>query len=278
MSGRIVWPVVAVVALAISCTSSRPAGDRAAPSRSYVGQGTLVIEAGEPARLCALMYTPTGELASSCLFGIEVAGIDVAELPTARSENGLTVVDDVRLVGTWDGTTLTVSHVPEVATTRPPSSTSTQSLPACPDDGAEDPPSIPEDFDAWKSQSDALDEFGRQNPELYAGRWASDGSTVEQVVALTDDSEANRAAVAAIYPWACVVHRPNSENDLLNLQAELQLARLPNGNRVIGSGTDPVASTLDIIVLVRDDVTEQWLADRYGDRVAIESAALLEPL
>jgi hypothetical protein len=238
----------------------------------YVGHGTLVAEPGQPLRLCTVMFAPTGEVAPTCTFGVELSGLDTAGLPMTTTDGGLRILDGVRLIGTWDGTTLAVTQPLELARPEPePWDPST--IPACPA-GATGAPPVPDDFEQWKQYNDALDAFARDNPDLYAGRWASNSSIVELVVALTDDSEANRDAVTDVYPWACVVHRPNSEASLLALQAELQQAALPNGNRVLSSGTDPVASTLEVGVLVLDEPTRQWFEERHGDLVSLEGVVL----
>jgi hypothetical protein len=56
--------------------------------------------------------------------GVEVRGVDVQRVPGARRlSNGVIETDSVRLVGTWDGSTLNITELPRRATPSQPSPT-----------------------------------------------------------------------------------------------------------------------------------------------------------
>jgi hypothetical protein len=84
-------------------------------SDRYSATGPLMIVPGKQAlRVCLVI--PLSLPPPGC-GGVEVRGVDVWQVPgAARLSNGAVMTDPVRVVGTWDGTALSVTEPPRRAT------------------------------------------------------------------------------------------------------------------------------------------------------------------
>jgi hypothetical protein len=240
----------------------------------YKGRGTIVATPDGAVTLCGGAQTLEGRYPPeppSCAIGVRVAGVDIRSIPTVQTIAGTAFVDDVTVVGTWDGTTLAVTGPPMVGG---PVAATAIDFPGCPRPLTPRPP-LPGSFDEWNAATEALDRFAAENPDLYAGRWSADGSVETLVVALTDGNATNVATVAGVYPWACVVERPHTEAEGRGIEPEILSAALPHGNRVMSTGFDPVMSAEVVSVLVLDPATQHWFDERYGDLVDLRGELLV---
>jgi hypothetical protein len=178
------------------------------------------------------------------------------------------------LVGTFDGTTFTLTQPPTPPTlefTEPPPDFS----PPCPT-----PPG------GWPRISAALGAYqafvsAAQSPPDFAGLWVDQQSQVGDpgrdvmTVAYTGDVERHRAELRAIWngPF-CVIQRARSLADLLQIQREFPSVAQGLGLKDVSSEVDPVRDRVEATVFVADPAAQQALDHRFGSGVVVLSGEL----
>jgi hypothetical protein len=228
--------------------------------------GAVIARDGGPVEVC---HAVLDSLPPQCGGGIEVRGLDPAAVPGATSQRGVTWTDQaVRLVGTWDGTALTVTR------------------PAEPAPFGEDPDD-PDRFEppcdellggpgGWSADgAGVLRTYGETQPDSFAGMWvARDQRTF--TLAFTGDLELHRAGIAAVYGGpVCVAPADFPLAELLGIQEELNDRFAELG--LLWSSVGEVDNRVEIGVV---EATEQLVTElerRYGpDRLIV--SGWLRPL
>jgi hypothetical protein len=176
------------------------------------------------------------------------------------------------LVGTWDGTTFTV--------TEPPSPSEAGGAPAAEELDFSAP--CPEPDGGWPVVSGlTLDQHqaflaAAQAPPDFAGMWVdAPGGTGDPgrwiyTIAYTGDLDAHRADLQAIWPGPlCVVRLPRTLAELQTIQQDVS-ERARTGEldlHVLWSGIDEVHGRVQLGVLVDEPAASADLDARYGPGV-----------
>ncbi len=208
---------------------------------------TGVVEArGDGPRMCIEPLRCTNVRLTGPLFDQWVAGAE----PDER----------VRLVGIYDGTTLTVTDPVEPAGPDRWFPTPTFPVP-CP---------APEG--GWPTGSFPLpgfDEYLTAHADQVAGRWQGDGGVL--VVGFTGDVDAHRAALADLWPSGrlCVIQQPHALRELLAAQADVTDTLQRSGSTLMGSATDEIGDVVRVSVWQTDQATLDVVAARHGDAVDV---------
>jgi hypothetical protein len=173
------------------------------------------------------------------------------------------------LVGTFDGTSFTV--------TQPPTPPIPESLEPPPDFS----PPCPPPPGGWPRIITALGayeafESAAQSPPDFAGMWVDQQSQVGDpgrdvmTVAYTGEVERHRAELSAIWngPF-CVIQRTRSLAALLQIQRELPGVGQGIGLKNLSSEVDPVRDRVEATVFVADPAAQQALDRRFGPGVVV---------
>ncbi len=213
--------------------------------------------------------------------GLPLHGFAWSQLPpTAVHRSGpVTWAGGVRLVGTFDGTTLTLTRPASLA---PADGVGTGERPRPPPRSrrrARLPPAVGASSTRQGGQDDwsALDAYVTRQPD-YSTSWIDASSHVQGATgqpagnvftaAFTGDAAAHRRAIAAIWGGAvCVVTRPYSRADLARVQAEIFSAAARRAGVKALSGGSTVShgrAVLAVTVLVATPQVEAWIHRRAG--------------
>ena len=211
--------------------------------------------------------------------GVTVLGWDWAAVEGEESANGTTWGGDYRVVGTFDGTALTLTEPPRPAEPQRPVD---RLGPACPE-----PPGGWTAPDPARTDDGALQAAMRvalAHPE-HAGLWVSgDGPGTEAPeqrvlnVALAADPAAHEAELRA--QWGgplCVVRQERRLEELRRIQEALSTVAPELGLSLTGTSVDVTRGVVELGVVAVDDAQQAALDDRYGAGV-VEVTPALRPL
>jgi hypothetical protein len=181
------------------------------------------------------------------------------------------------LVGTFDGTSFTVTEPPTpptVGSVEPPPDFSP---PCSPPPGGW--PKISTQLGAYQAFVSAA-----QSPPDFAGMWVDQQSQLGDpgrdvmTVAYTDNVERHRAELSAIWNGpVCVTQRARSVAALLQIQRELPGVGQGLGLKNLSSAVDPVRDRVEATVFVADPAAQQALDRRFGPGV-VELTGQLKPV
>jgi hypothetical protein len=268
---------VAVAPVSTPTTTKAPAAG--APQR-YSADGTVLQEPSHGPQLCFMVET---SLPPQCS-GTPIAGWDWKKVFGKETANG-TTWGEFHIVGTYDGTRITITQAPTKAHTPPPIKLPDYTTP-CPT-----PAGGWKVVDRSKFTIDDYNAFAnaaRTQPDS-AGLWLDsqtpvEGSTSlfpEQVlnVAFTGDLDAHRTQLRALWggPF-CVLHHDRSMAALQQIQAELNGAVGRDlGLQERSASIDEVNNDIRFDVLVATPAAQAALDRRYGDGL-IHLHGLLTPV
>lgn len=269
--------LVPLLLLLTACGTSAPA-PAAAPAPSPVGQQfeatAAVLESPEHGpELC---WSMLDSLPPQCS-GVPVVGWDWADVGGEESARGTTWGGGYHVVGTYDGTALTLTQPARDA----PRSTTDQ-------DPIGTPCPVPEG--GWRVEDPTrLDDgavqaamaFATAHPQ-HAGFWLdhldlSDPAALRVLnVATAGDVAAHERRLRELWGGAlCVVRRPHTLARLREVQDEVQAGGL--GLQVTSSYADEVHGVVRITAVTVDDRQRAALEERYGPGV-VEVEPHLRPV
>jgi hypothetical protein len=276
------WVAVAIGAgLAMSaCGTSRSASEPEVPAASGPRYEITarVGDFGSGTHLCILPVAGVGgDPPSAACGGPSVAGLDWETTDHEESDGART--GTYHLVGTWDGTTLTL--------TEPPSAP----VPAMGDDDSRtinfDPP-CPEPPGGWPSGEVTLEEWMDfrariQEPADYAGSWVKQQSDVADptkdimTIAYTGDPDAHRAEIEAYWPNPiCVIQHRTTLTELQRIAEEVMRSDGP-ALSFLGGGVDQFGGVVRISVIAATPEDQAMLDERYGPGV-VELQGMMKPV
>jgi hypothetical protein len=198
-----------------------------------------------------------------------------------QSVNG-TTWGDYHLVGTYDGTTFTLTESASAPRPRTPAALPNFATP-CPEPpggwGVVDPSKVAlSDYQAFMSAA--------QSPPDYAGMWVDESTNHDGIagvpiktvmnVAYTGSLDQHRADLAAVWGGPiCVVSHARSEADLRAIQSEIVADNgKALGLQIQSSFTDDVANVVNATAMVLDEGAQSRADDRYGVGVVVLDAYL----
>jgi hypothetical protein len=261
---------VAIGVAALGHPSSAPAA-RPSPRPStqlWAGTAALLQTPGHGLLLCG--GGTLDSLPPAGCGGAIVHGLDPMTVPGAhRFPNGTITAPSVRLVGTWDGTALTVTEPPELSQ---PSPGPTVDIPG---------PSCPEPPGGWPYDRVDLQRIQRVQAYLAtqpdAGTLRVDNSQRIFTAPFTGDLERHRADIARLYDGPiCVEAVQRSDRELravgTRAQAELKARglQLLNGNS--GGSAFPYDELTVVAVTAREKAE---IEAEYGG--ALRLTSFLQP-
>jgi hypothetical protein len=238
-----------------------------APVQQYSADATVLQDPKHGPQLCFMVAT---SLPPQCS-GTPIAGWDWKKVVGEEAANG-TTWGEFHVVGTYDGTRITITQAPTKAHTPPPVKLPDYTTP-CPT-----PPGGWKVVDRSKFTIDDYNAFAdaaRTQPDS-AGLWLDSTTPVDgktdlfpsQVlnVAFTGDLEVHRAQLRALWggPF-CVVHHDRSMAELQQVQAALNGAVGRDlGLQERSASIDEVNNDLRFDVLVATPAAQTALDRRYG--------------
>jgi hypothetical protein len=205
--------------------------------------------------------------------GLRILGWDWSTVAEKSTFNGVTW-GSYSLVGTFDGTTFTVTQLPSPPAP-PPGPPKLDLSPPC-----------PAPLGGWPRISTSLatyDAFvaAAQSPPDFAGMWMDQQSPVGDsgrdvvTVAYTGDIERHRDQLGAIWNGPlCIIQRPRSLAFLLQIQQELPSAGQELGLRNLSSEVDPLRDRVEATVLVAGAGPQGALDRRFGPGVVVLTGEL----
>lgn len=262
----------------VSASDDAPAGED--PRAVYAVTATVLEDDAHGPHLCDTVQDSYPPQCS----GHEIVGWDWAEVDDETSANG-TTWGSYRVVGTWDGTRLTLTEPPgppvhddedgggfdvDFATPCPAPDGGWQVVdPATTSLDAQDQlgamiQAHPDAAGLWVDQS--------INPALTDGvldpgdeRVANDPTLLVVNIRTTGDVDAMTAEARAIWGGAlCVTTVEHRMSELQAIQAQL------TPPEVMRSLIDVVGNVVDVLVPVADDATVAELTERFGTAVRVE--------
>lgn len=280
---RLMWVAAAVVCagLTAACGEAAVTGAGASSNQRYTATTTVLENPDHGPQLCAGGVADS--LPPQCA-GADIVGWDWTAV--AHESNSGTRWGDYRVVGTWDGTTLTLTEVATAAERH-------TGAPAA--DHIDFSAPCPEPAGGWAPVDDALTSTAAldrasevaQRLEGYAGLWidqqipdeaseetANDPARLVLVVATSVDVAATEAAIREVWGGSlCVTQVARTEAELLGVQ-EAVFAEVPG---VLSAGIDVVANQVEVGVLVATADLQQQLDDEYGVG-AVRLRGALQPI
>lgn len=274
------WGAAAAVALA-GCGTAQVeddpgvggTSDDSASASTMPGDGDLMTGQGmaieTPESGVSLCLGPVMESFPPQCDGIPLVGLDWAEVADRQTASGVTW-GQVKVVGTYDGQTFTLTESPAVPTfsVEPDNGTGATPFPQLCDDpyrGGEEGfvPQSAEDMATMESFGALVDGY-----EGYVGSWLSDGVSVYNVL-VTGDPEDAWADFRREWPGGlCVEQRPEAASaaTLLEAQEALSTAAV-EGLQTSSPSTDGV---LEVGVLVADQATTEAVLDAVSGVLTAE--------
>jgi hypothetical protein len=258
-------------------TTSVPQRD---PRQRYETTVTVLSDGFHGPQLCAGLIETS--LPPQC-GGPPVAGLDWAAVPTKESLHGTTWAS-VRLVGTFDGVTFTLTEPPTVpgpvtaGPSPPPPITS-----ACPAPAGGWRVVDPSKVSA--AQWEATLQYINGLPD-GAGIWVDqsinpagpENDPTKQVlnVAFSGDLAGHERDIRARWGGPlCVTHHSRTSAELQALQSKLTIGLLEaEGNYYFGSAVDEMTGVLVAQVLIADDVARAWAEEHFGAGIVRLEGAL----
>jgi hypothetical protein len=264
--------VLVVAGLAYVIGSSR--GDdgveppAAPPSDLWAGTATLLQLARGPVTLCGGAVLTS--LPPAGCGGPEVLGLDPMDVPGAeRFANGTVTTPSVRLVGTWDGTALTVTEPFELRRPTPE--------PAPPVPG----PSCTEPQGGWPF--DRVDQAGWGRLQEYMARQPDAGvgrvDTSQRIFTapFTGDLERHRRAMTELYDGPlCLELVERSRSELMAVFDQVQQELERRGLRMLsGSPGGSGKAYVEVNLIAITDEEREELEGSFGGRLRV--TRFLEP-
>lgn len=269
---------IAVTALVVPVTLALRDGpdDRAAtpaqssqPEQLWTGTATLLQTPDGELTLCGggiLQSLPPAGCGGPRVLGLDPMTVDGAE----RYDNGTVTTPSVRLVGTWDGTALTVTQPPE--SREPEQATPPDDIPG---------PSCPEPEGGWPF--DRFDQAGWERVTQYAatqpdaGTPRVDDSQRSLTVPFTGDLDRHRAEIAELYDGpVCVEQVERSEREMQALFDDVQRELERRGLQMMGGSPGSGRGYVDVSLVAIEPDEQAELEAEYDGRLRIES--FLQPL
>jgi hypothetical protein len=250
--------------------------------QDYQATGTVLQNQAHGPELCQMV---ADSLPPQCS-GIPIAGWDWAKVDNEESRNG-TTWGTYRVVGSYDGDTLTLTQPPVV----PDRSTDVLKSPPKFTTPCEAPPG------GWTVRDrthfsigayNALHALAQSQPD-YAGAWVDNATLVdgkkpffpEQVITFTftGNLDAHRTQLEAAWGGPlCVAQQSHSERELSGIQTALQGSEgRALGLQVQGSGIDSFNNRIDADVIVATPALQRAVDEKYGAGV-VQLNAFLHPV
>lgn len=250
---------------------------------------THVQDSGGGPELC--VFAVAESLPPQC-GGLPVTPFSWDDVEGEQSRRGITWLEHVRVVGTWDGTTFRLTEPPRAVPRPEPSPRPEYPLPC------------PEPAGGWRVVDRSKAGEDDQNAAVghargardVAGIWlhwlreptdeeARDGRIdyTQAVVVLTFTGDVARHAREARERWGgplCVAERPHSYAELEDAGTRLaEESRKAGLGRVYVSsgGADEPANVIEVTVLVDDAATRRWVEERVGG-LPVAYRSILEPV
>lgn len=280
---RISLVAVAVVTLFAACGPEPGAsgqggasgGDEPKQGDTYEATGT-VLDDGSSVELCLGVILDS--LPPQC-GGILIANWDWDDAPNEESAAGITW-GSYHVVGTFDGTTFTLTEPPGDPTYPPDEGPMESPCPA-PEGGWQ--PSDPSRIS--QGDLDAAVAAARRSPD-HAGVWITyleepvteNNATPDNIllnVAFTSNLDVHEAELAAIWGGPlCVVQHGLPLDELLQIQEQLQEMAQRHDIDFLFSSTDERLGIVEIGVVISNEAFEQELVERFGPGVVDVQEAL----
>lgn len=237
-----------------------------------------IADFGAGTHMCILPVAGVGgDPPSAQCAGPTVAGLDWDT--TGHDESDGAKSGTYHLVGTWDGTTLTLTEPPSapVRGADPEPWPLPNTNPPCPE-----PPG------GWPSGAVTLQEWMDfrsriQEPADYAGSWVKQQTAVADptkdimTIAYTGDPDAHRAEIEAFWPNPiCVIQHPRTLTDLRSIADEVLRSDSPAPS-FIGGGVDEIGGVVRIDVIAATPEAQAALDQRYGPGV-VDLHGLMQPV
>lgn len=280
---RIFAAALAAVALSAACgpepgapgNGGAPGGDGPKQGDTYEATG-MVLDDGSTVELC--LGAVQESLPPQC-GGIPIANWDWDDAPNEETAAGITW-GTYHVVGTFDGTTFTVTE-PPAEPTYPPDEGPMESPCLEPEGGWQ--PSDPSRIS--QGDLDAAVAAARRSPD-HAGVWVTyleepvteNNATPDNIllnVAFTSNLAEHEAELAAIWGGPlCVVEHELPLDELLKIQKQLQEIAQRHDIDFLFSSTDERLGIVEIGVVISNEAFEQELAERFGPGVVDVQEAL----
>lgn len=268
--------VAGLTASACGTSQSASESESSTPARDEIN--ARVADFGSGPHTCILAIAGTGaDPPSAQCAGPAVAGLDwdtTGHLESDGAQSGT-----YHLVGTWDGTTLTLTEPPSAPVAGPD-----PDLWPLPDTN----PPCPEPPGGWPSGAVTLEEWMDfqsriQAPADYAGSWVKTQSNVADptkdimTIAYTGDPDAHRAEIEAFWPNPiCVIQRPRTLTELRRIADEVLRSDGPAPS-FIGGGVDEIGGVVRIDVIAATREAQATFDERYGPGV-VDLRGLMQPV
>ncbi|MFF4778915.1 hypothetical protein [Microtetraspora fusca] len=226
---RGIWLAAVLVALATCGTASAAI----APKMRYQADGTVLSNTWHGPQLCAIVMLSAPPQCD----GLDVIGWDWDAVEHS-AQDGVSW-GDYHVVGTWDGTRLTLTEPPRPAKPRPDRSGQTDFTTPCPtpaggwrpvarekatdralDAALDRARELPGYAASWVDQAylDEIDGYDSTDPR-DAQRYANDPKRLVLNLQFTGDATARESAIRAVWGGAlCLSRAPHSEAELQALQ------------------------------------------------------------
>lgn len=240
-----------------------------APGQLWTGTATLLQTPDGRLTLCGggiLDSLPPAGCGGPRVLGLDPMTVEGAE----RFDNGTVTTPSVRLVGTWDGTALTVTQPAERRD--PDAGTPPDAIPG---------PSCPEPPGGWPY--DRFDQAGWERVTQYtatqpdAGTPRVDDSQRILTVPFTGDLDRHREEIAALYDGpVCVEHVEHSEREMQALFEEVQRELEARGLQMMSGSPGSGRGYVDVSLVAVDPDEKAELEGAYDGRLRIES--FLQPI
>lgn len=222
----------------------------------YEGSG-LVLESPDGGVVLCL-GTVLDSLPPQCVGHVSIASWDWEGVQGSETRSG-TTWGWYRVVGTYDGSSFTVTSSPEPMG---PGSTATSPEIETPCGTPEGGWPVP---DPGKTSREDLEEAtgaARRSPD-FAGSWL-DGEVLN--MAFTGDLEVHAAVVREYWGGAlCIAQHIRTLDELERIQSELASVDDELGIQILTSSIDVVHNRVDATLVVVDEQTHELLDARFGE-------------
>ena len=280
------WSIVALVAVGVGACGDGSEDVRAGtptrdPNQRYEVDATVLSSNEHGPELCA------GAIAASLppqCGGPPIANFDWSSVEDKESA-GDTTWAELHLVGTFDGTTFTLTAPPEPPVREPQP----------PEPRFDTPCATP--AGGWRVVDDAkisnphwiaVGQYAREQPD-FAGSWVDqsinpDGPTNDETklvlnLRFTDDLDTHERETRARWGGPlCVSEARHTQASLQEVQSVVSSDEAKAaGLQTLSASVDEVRNLVEIEALLADEVVEQWVDERFGPGI-VELRGRLRPV
>ncbi|MGD9755107.1 MAG: hypothetical protein AB7W59_29295 [Acidimicrobiia bacterium] len=204
--------------------------------------------------------------------GIPIVGWDWDQVEDEERVGGTTWVENIEVVGTFDGTSFTVTQPPVPAPTPTPIDPLRSRPVPCPEPDGGWRTLTPEQ-QSGLAQIDAIT-YARSQPDLVS-LWAATPATasggVVLVAVFTGDLERHLAELEARWGGSVCVVGGTAAAEPLDQTRQRFLAEAADryGLTITGTSIDELAQTVDVAVLIADEATITAVAEDYNGLVRL---------